>query len=93
MVYPNADPLVIKAKIMGVTVHRLLVDSGAFYNVLFKYTLDKMGNFPDYVEPCEHVMKGFGKATMKPYGIIFLAVELVLTSDEILGPPNFMIFL
>lgn len=41
IVYPNVDPVVIKGKIMGMTVHRLLVDGDAFCNILFKSTLDK----------------------------------------------------
>lgn len=70
MVYPNVDTLVITTKIMGLTVHRLLVDNGAFCNILFKSTLDQLGNNADYVEPCEHVVKGYRDATVKPYIIM-----------------------
>lgn len=61
LVYLNFDPLVIKTNIMGVKVHRLLVDSGAFCNTLFKKTLDEISDFTDYVELCEHVVKGSGR--------------------------------
>lgn len=82
MIYPNVDPLVIKVKIMGVSVHRILVDSGAFCNIFFKNTLDELDDFANYVEPCEHVVKGFGDAIVKPYNIINLTVEPVSTLDE-----------
>lgn len=42
VIYPNISLLVISAKIMGVIVHRLLMNNGNFCNVLFKDTLDKL---------------------------------------------------
>lgn len=93
MVYPNVDLLVIKTKIMGVTVHRLLVDSGALCHILFKKILDELGYFIDYIESCEHVVKGFGDATVKPYDIIRVAVELISTLDEYISSTKFCDFL
>lgn len=58
--YPIVDPLVIKVNIIGTMVCHLLVDGGAFCNILFKKSLDQLGDFEDYVEPCEHVVRGFG---------------------------------
>lgn len=82
VIYPNINPLVISTKILGVTVHRLLVDNGAFCNILFNSTLDQLDNYANYVEPCEHVIKGFRDATVKLYGIIKLAVELMSSLDR-----------
>lgn len=82
VVYPNDSPLVIKAKIIGVIVYCLLVDNGAFFNFLIKSTLDELGDFTDYVEPYEHIVKGFADVTMQPYGVICLVYELVSTLDE-----------
>lgn len=44
--------------------------------------LDEIGDFHNYVEPCEHIVTGFGDATIKPHMIIRLAIELVSTLDE-----------
>lgn len=75
------------------TVHLLLVDSGTFCNILFKSILDEIGDFADYVDPCEHAVKGFGDFTVKPYHIIHLAVELVSTLDKKVRTANLCDFL
>lgn len=59
IIYPNIDLLVIKANIIGVTVHRLLGGGGDFCNIFFKKTLDEICDFLDYVEPCEHMVRGW----------------------------------
>lgn len=75
VIYLNIDPLVISAKIMGVLVHHLLINNGALFNNMLYY----IENFVDYIEPCEHMVKGLGDTTVKPYGIIELAVELIFS--------------
>lgn len=72
----------INANIMGTMVCHLLGDGVAFCNILFKKTLDQLNDFEYYVEPCEHIIRGFRDATVKPHNIIRLAVELVFTLDE-----------
>lgn len=74
MVYSNIDPLVITTKIMGINVHYLLVENGAFCNTLFKGTLDQLDNYANYVKPYEHVIKGFVDATFRINDIITLAM-------------------
>lgn len=66
MFYLNIDPLVILAKIMGMMVKRLLIDSGAFCNILFKKIFNELDDYHDYVEPSEHIIWGFGDATVRP---------------------------
>lgn len=55
IVYPNVDPLVISAKIMGTTIKWLLVNCGAFANILFK-TFYELGDYHDYIKPSEHLV-------------------------------------
>lgn len=49
----NWDPLVISAKIMGAVVHGIMSENRSFCHILFKRTLDQLGDFHNYVEPCE----------------------------------------
>ncbi|KAL8493493.1 hypothetical protein ACS0TY_024634 [Phlomoides rotata] len=39
---PHNDSLVVSANIMGTKVHRLLVDTGSYVNIIFRRTLDKL---------------------------------------------------
>lgn len=81
VVYKNWDPSVISSKIMGVLVHHLMVDYGAFCNIIFKKTLDQIGQFTNYIEKYDLIIKGFRDATVKPYGMFRLAIELVSRLD------------
>ncbi|KAL8524782.1 hypothetical protein ACS0TY_014407 [Phlomoides rotata] len=78
---PHNDPLVINMNIMGTKVHRLLVDTGSYANIIFRTTLDKLGNYERYLEPCNHRIIGFWDIVSVPEGIIRIAVELVSTED------------
>lgn len=53
VVFPNWDLLVIAAKIMGVTIYKIMINNSSFCNILFKKRLDQLGDFHSYVEPCE----------------------------------------
>ncbi|KAL8488627.1 hypothetical protein ACS0TY_024788 [Phlomoides rotata] len=63
---PHNDPLVINMNIMGTKVHRLLVDTRSYANIIFRTTLDKLGNYKSYLEPCNHRILGFGDAVSIP---------------------------
>ncbi|KAL8531186.1 hypothetical protein ACS0TY_007985 [Phlomoides rotata] len=78
---PHNDPLVISLNIMGTKVHRLLVDTGSYANIIFQTTLDKLGNYESYLQPCNHRILGFGDDVFVPEGIIRLAVKFVSTED------------
>ncbi|KAL8524326.1 hypothetical protein ACS0TY_014054 [Phlomoides rotata] len=82
MLIPHNDPLVISMNIMGTKVHRLLVDTGSYANIIFRSTLSKLGNYDSYLQPCNHMILGLGDVVSIPYGIIRLAVELVSTKDS-----------
>lgn len=56
----------ITARIIEVVVKQLLVDSGAFCNILFKKTLDELGDFVNFVESGEHMVRGFRDTTVRP---------------------------
>ncbi|KAL8524280.1 hypothetical protein ACS0TY_014014 [Phlomoides rotata] len=71
---PHNDPLVINMNIMGTKVHQLLVDTGSYANIIFRTTLDKLGNYESYLQPCNHRILGFGDDVPVPEGIIRLAV-------------------
>lgn len=77
VVYPNWDPLIICTKIMGVFIHQFMVDNGVFYNIIFKKTLDLLGNFTNYIEPCDLAIRGFRNQPVQPYGMILRAVEVM----------------
>ncbi|KAL8470422.1 hypothetical protein ACS0TY_033054 [Phlomoides rotata] len=78
---PHNDPLVISMNIMGTKVHRLLVDIGSYANIIFRSTLSKLGNYDNYLQPCNHRILGFGDVVSVPDGIIRLTVELVSTEN------------
>ncbi|KAL8483835.1 hypothetical protein ACS0TY_026502 [Phlomoides rotata] len=78
---PHNDPLVISINIMGTKVHRLLVHVGSYANIIFRSTLDKLGNYESYMQPCNHRILGFGDAVSIPEGMIRLAIELVSTEN------------
>lgn len=83
---PHNDSLVISAQIMGIKVHKLLIDIGAYDNMLFKKTLDQMeeqvGDLSSNIEPCNHTILGFRDTVTPPYGMIRSAVVLESTKDE-----------
>ncbi|KAL8470717.1 hypothetical protein ACS0TY_033329 [Phlomoides rotata] len=78
---PPNDPLVISMNIMGTKVHRLLVDTRSYSNIILRMTLDKLGNYESYLQPCNHRILGFGDVVSVLEGITRLAVELVSTED------------
>ncbi|KAL8555597.1 hypothetical protein ACS0TY_003413 [Phlomoides rotata] len=39
---PHNNSLVVSANIMGTKVHRLLIDTGSYANIIFRSTLDKL---------------------------------------------------
>ncbi|KAL8536220.1 hypothetical protein ACS0TY_011740 [Phlomoides rotata] len=78
---PHNDPLVTSMNIMGTKVHRPLVDTGSYTNIIFRSTLSKLGNYDSYLQPCNHRILGFGDVVSILDGIIRLAVELVSTEN------------
>lgn len=82
VVYPSWDPLVISAKIMRELVHHIMVDNGAFYNIIiFKKTLVLLGNFANYIDPCELSIRGFRNQVIQLYGMIHLVLGVVSNLD------------
>lgn len=49
---------------------------------MFKKTLDQLDEFHDYIEPYEHVVKGFRDVIVKMNDIIRLAFKLISTIDD-----------
>lgn len=70
VVFPNWDLLVISTKIMGALVHRIMIDNETFCNIIFIKTLDFLGNFNDYIEPCEIRIRSFRNQSVHPYRMI-----------------------
>ncbi|KAL8468797.1 hypothetical protein ACS0TY_031844 [Phlomoides rotata] len=79
---PHNDPLVIIMNIMGTKVHRLLVDTRSYANIIFRSTLSKLGNYDSYLQSCNRRILGLGDAVYVLDGIIRLAVELVSTENS-----------
>ncbi|KAL8492593.1 hypothetical protein ACS0TY_023980 [Phlomoides rotata] len=50
MVYPKNDALVISVNIIGMTIDRVLIDNGCYCNIIFKKTLDQIGNLTKFIK-------------------------------------------
>lgn len=76
VVFLNWKPLTISTRIIGPLVHRIMADNGAFCDIIFKKTLDLLGDFNSYIKLCELGIRGFGNQLVQPYGMIRLALEV-----------------
>lgn len=74
VIFSNWDPLVISTRIMESLVHCIMMDNWAFCNIIFKKTLDLLGDFKSYIESCKLGIKGFGNQSVQSYDLIHLAV-------------------
>lgn len=51
LIFLKNEALVISARILRITVERILIDNGCYCNIIFKTTLGQMGNLAIFVKP------------------------------------------
>ena len=76
--HPHDDPLVIKVVVANKTVHRVLINNGSFFDIIFASTFDKMGIGREKLEPVNAHIRGFSGEKVLPLGL----VQLVLTLGD-----------
>lgn len=82
ILYANEDALVIKANIANKEFNQILVDIGSSMDRLFKSMLEEMGTTDLRLEYINTSLKGFGRGTLTPIGIIELLVTIGSRSFE-----------
>ncbi|XP_052297148.1 uncharacterized protein LOC127902324 [Citrus sinensis] len=82
ILYPQEDALVIKAKVAGTELQRILVDTGSSVDILFKSALYDMGIADLKLERTNTSLKGFGGGRLTPMGIIELPITMGIKSFE-----------
>ena len=78
MHFPHNDPLALTVQLANMQVHRVLIDSGSFVDILYRPTLEKMGLGIRHLKPCQSSLYGFTGDSIQPLGVI----ELALTMGE-----------
>ena len=76
ILYPHEDALVIKAKVAGTELQRILVDTGSSIDILFKSAIDDMGISDLKMERTNTSLKGFGGGRLTPMGVIELPITV-----------------
>ncbi|XP_052290095.1 uncharacterized protein LOC127899963 [Citrus sinensis] len=76
ILYPHEDALVIKAKVAGTELQRILVDTGSSVDILFKSALNDMGISDLKLERTNTSLKGFGGGRLTPMGVIELPITV-----------------
>ncbi|KAL2235729.1 UNVERIFIED_CONTAM: hypothetical protein Sindi_1305100 [Sesamum indicum] len=70
------DPMVIKLDIANFTVHKVLVDSGSFADIIFKSVINKMGLGNIRLEPVKTPLVDFGGSEVASLGMVELPVSM-----------------
>ena len=76
--HPHDDPLVVRAIMANKTVHRVLVDNGSSFDIIFASAFDKMGIGRERLEPVNTHLWGFSREKVLPLG----SIQLVLTLGD-----------
>ena len=76
--HPHDDPLVVRAIVANITVHRVLVDNGSSADIIFTSAFDKMGIGREGLEPVSTHLRRFSGEKVLPLG----SIQLVLTLGE-----------
>ncbi|CAA0816898.1 Unknown protein, partial [Striga hermonthica] len=73
--HPHSDALIITAPIRGISVHRIMVDTGAYSSILMFRTFKKLGLDPADIRPCNDQIQGFNGSISCPLGKIVLSIR------------------
>ncbi|XP_057733863.1 uncharacterized protein LOC130949048 [Arachis stenosperma] len=75
-------PLVISARIGTGLVRRILVDTGADSNILFRGAFDKLGLHNDNLQTHRHGITGLGDNFLKPDGSVTLPITIGTSNQK-----------
>ena len=76
--HPHDDPLVIRVVVANIMIHRVLVDNGSSFDIIFASTFNKMDIKREKLEPTSTHLRGFSGEKVLPLG----SIELVLTLGD-----------
>ena len=76
--HPHDDPLVIRAVVANIMVHRVLVDNESSADIIFTSAFDKMDIGRIKLEPISTHLRGFSGEKVLPLG----SIQLVLTLGD-----------
>ena len=76
--HPHDDPLVVRAIVANITVHRVLIDNGSSPDIIFALAFNKMGIGREKLDPVNTHLRGFSGEKVLPLG----SIQLVLTLGE-----------
>ena len=68
--HPHDDPLVIRAVVVNKMIHRVLVDNGSSFDIIFATAFNKMGIGREKLEPVSTHLRGFFREKVLPLGSI-----------------------
>ncbi|CAA0841997.1 Unknown protein, partial [Striga hermonthica] len=73
--HPHSDALIITAPICGISVHRIMVDTGAYTSILMLKAFNKLRIDPSEVCSCNDRVHGFKGSVALPLGEITLPIR------------------
>ncbi|VFQ93968.1 unnamed protein product [Cuscuta campestris] len=73
---PHRDALVITIDIMDLVIHKTLVDTGSFVNIMYMDTYKALGLTRHELLPIKTPLTGFTGGSIEPEGVITLSVEV-----------------
>ena len=76
--HPHDDPLVIRAVVANITIHRVLIDNRSSADIIFASAFDRMGIRKEKLEPVSTHLRGFSREKVLPQG----SIQLVLTLGD-----------
>ncbi|GAV90417.1 hypothetical protein CFOL_v3_33826, partial [Cephalotus follicularis] len=71
---PHDDPVVVTLLVKLFTMKRILIDSGSFVDILYKYAFDQLRIPADQLNPVKTPLVGFAGEMVHPLGSIELSV-------------------
>ncbi|XP_052109199.1 uncharacterized protein LOC107460736 [Arachis duranensis] len=88
---PENPPMVITARVGTGLVKRILVDTGADSNIMFRNVFDALGLRDADLTTHQHGVIGLGDHFIKPDGVIFLPISVGQTQDRRSAMAEFVI--
>lgn len=83
----HLKPLLIRAKVEGVTINKVLVDCGATVNIMSHHILRKIGKYDTDIRSNNMVLSDYGGKTKSTMGVIMVNI----TVGSITRPTLFMV--
>ncbi|XP_022841987.1 uncharacterized protein LOC111365685 [Olea europaea var. sylvestris] len=90
--HPYHGVMVISLPVAGVTIPKVLVDTGSSLNILFSHTLKWMGIPANFLQPYPHMVLGLSGALTSAKGSIKLKVEFGSAPRQLKTNSDFVVF-